>query len=520
MVKASRALLAGAALALAGALQPECSGDGADACPSGLAGTAERGPLGSGADAGLALLQGRKPSLATVDASRLSTEEALTGAGACAWTKEPSFGYYWDPECKERGGGVGCYADGANLECRLCGFGPYPSCPPSASPSPSCTVASNDPWASGSHVGCCSGLEECLDWHGTSRYFYLCLPSCSGPAPAPPPAPSAPAPTPSPTPPPTPSPTPQPVACTADGMDPWASGSLVDCCSGLDQCLDWHGTNRRFYLCLASCGAAPGPSPPSPPPSGGQSGWLTSGKLVGDGWCRAEEPASGWSLKSSCSGGTQLKVLTYNLFWWNLFGQRGGNGGSAGKLIAKNGPYDLIGFQECDDVKRVLGDAGLLGTHAYVIGGHATAIAYEKAAWSLLSSGKDDVAEDRPEQHYGRRGVGWARLRHRASGKVVFAVNHHGPLPVNTGGKCGGKATAYNMLRVIGRNAEAGDMKVLMGDLNADKNSATQSALKDHMHRITYDWVDAIFASCPGESSRNLGNGGSDHDAIEAVFKI
>jgi len=289
----------------------------------------------------------------------------------------------------------------------------------------------------------------------------------------------------------------------------------------LEQCLDWHGTSRRFYLCLASCTMpTPTPAPPAGPSSPTSGGWSSSGNHVGSGWCRAEEPTSGWSLKGSCSGGTQLKVLTYNLFWWNLFGQRGGNGGSAGKLIARHGPYDIMGFQECDDVQRVLRDAGMSSTHAYVTGGHATAIAYESATWQLLASGKDDVAEDRPEQYYGRRGAGWARLRHRTSGKVAFVVNHHGPLPVNTGGKCGGQATAYNMLRIIGRNAQAGDMKILLGDLNADRNSATQSALRDHMHRITYDWVDAIFASCPGQSTKNLGNGGSDHDAIEAVFQI
>jgi len=249
-------------------------------------------------------------------------------------------------------------------------------------------------------------------------------------------------------------------------------------------------------------------------------GWASSGTTVGNGWCQAQVPAQGWTAKGSCSGGLRIKVLTYNLFWWNLFGQRGGNGGSAGKLIAGAGNFDIMAFQECEDAGRVLNDAGLSGSHAVVVGGHATAIAYNKQSWSLLASGKEDVAEDEPEQWYGRRGVGWARLQHRASRKVVFLVNHHGPLRVNSGGVCGGQATAYNMLRVIGKRAGSGDVKLLMGDLNAEVNSATQGALLAHMYRVASDWVDAIFASCPAQGARRLGKGGSDHNAVEATFGI
>merc|ERR1740121_2435889 len=58
-----------------------------------------------------------------------------------------------------------------------------------------------------------------------------------------------------------------------------------------------------------------------------------------------------------------VKVLSYYLFWWSLFGVRHGNGNSVGKLIhSTNSPlkYDLMGFQECEDGTRVLRGAGLL----------------------------------------------------------------------------------------------------------------------------------------------------------------
>lgn len=247
--------------------------------------------------------------------------------------------------------------------------------------------------------------------------------------------------------------------------------------------------------------------------------WANSGSRIGTGWCSAEVPASLWNLKSgNCGKDTEVKVLTYNLFWWNLYGQRGGNGGSASRLIKEHGPFDIMGFQECDDPWRVLNEAGL-SSYGVIFGHHATAIAYDKSKWSELGSGLEEVAEDRPEQYWGRREVGWARLKNK-DGKVVFVVNHHGPLPVNTGGICGGEATAYNILKVIGTKAQQNDFKLLLGDLNADANSVTQSKLLKKMHRIAHNWVDGIFASCPNGRSENLGNGGSDHDAIQAVFKI
>jgi len=252
--------------------------------------------------------------------------------------------------------------------------------------------------------------------------------------------------------------------------------------------------------------------------AGGLVAWDTH---VGVGWCRAEVPPVSWSMKGgSCSGSTQLKVLTYNLFWWNLYGQRGGNGGSASHLISGNGPFDIMGFQECDDPWRVLNDGGLGSSYDVVSGHHATAIAYNKDKWDKLGGGSEEVAQDRPEQYYGRREVGWARLRSKANGKVVFVVNHHGPLPVNTGGICGGEVTAYRILKVFGARAQDSDFKLLLGDLNAEYHAATQSTLGWKMHRVTANWVDAIFASCPNGNARNLGNGGSDHDAIEAVFQI
>jgi len=249
--------------------------------------------------------------------------------------------------------------------------------------------------------------------------------------------------------------------------------------------------------------------------------WQPSGEMAGAGWCQAEVPASDWHLRTQCEGNLKMKVMTYNLFWWNLFGVRQGNGGSAGKLIAGNGPYDIMAFQECGDAQRVLNDAGY-GNKAYAIfdKGHGLAMAYNRSSWQEISGGSKLVAEDRYDQYYGTRAVSWVRLRHLESGRTVFFLNHHGPLPVNTGGRCGPKATAYALLRVAGTNAEPGDSVVLVGDLNADGASLTQRTLQGALHRVVDHWVDAIFDSCPGGVGRRLGTGGSDHEALEAVLRL
>jgi len=259
-------------------------------------------------------------------------------------------------------------------------------------------------------------------------------------------------------------------------------------------------------------------------------GYTPSGRVVSQGqWCSVNEPEQGWALRSCGSGsGITVKVLTYNLFWWNLFGRRHGNGGSAGRLIAEAGSserFDVMGFQECEGVGWVLGDAGLATEYGAITGPHAMCMAYRKDSWTLLADGAKNVGEDRGDQWYGTRAVMWARLQHSTTGQVLFFVNHHGPLPVHSGGRCGGEATAYNILKLIANTAHADDAVVLVGDFNAGPNDVTLQSLNGRMHHIytgsAFGGVDHVFSSCEHKvSTRNLGDGGSDHDALEAIIQL
>jgi len=249
-------------------------------------------------------------------------------------------------------------------------------------------------------------------------------------------------------------------------------------------------------------------------------------KVGGDNWCAAEVPDADFTLKQCPNlGGMRVKLLTYNLFWWNLFGQRRGNGRSAGRLIENAGegdPFDIAAFQECDDASRILRDARMSeDDYDYVRWGSNT-IAYRKNRWERLSYGKGErFAEDANGRW--KRGAHWVRLMEKTTGNKLFVLNHHGPLPVNSGGKCGGEATAYNMLKMVKENSDEGDAIMLTGDFNADAGAQTVRTLESYIHLAMSHWVDMIMSNCAGASvkeTENLGSGGSDHDALMAIVEF
>mmetsp|Transcript_47478 Transcript_47478/g.101551 ORF Transcript_47478/g.101551 Transcript_47478/m.101551 type:complete len:511 (+) Transcript_47478:56-1588(+) len=261
-------------------------------------------------------------------------------------------------------------------------------------------------------------------------------------------------------------------------------------------------------------------------------GFASSGRVVSQGlWCSAPEPAVGWSLEGCTADAARVdvKVLTYNLFWWNLFRLRGGNGGSAGHLIASANPldskFDVMGFQECEGITQLMEDGGLVDEYGALVGPHAMCIAFRKTAWDLIDDGAQDVAEDRHDQWYGTRAVMWSRLRNKATGRFLFFINHHGPLPVQTGGRCGGEAVAYNVLKVIANQARPGDGVILVGDFNSGPASLTLQSFAGRLDTaytgVAFGGVDNVLTGCATRlAARNLGSGGSDHDALEVLLRL
>lgn len=101
---------------------------------------------------------------------------------------------------------------------------------PPTPPLPVCTQGGLDPYMNGGvYVPCCEGVVDCLDdWSGNGNPYFLCLneQDCAA--------------------------GPQPV-CTNGGSDPYSSGDFVECCAGLEACVnDWAGNGNWFYLCLTA----------------------------------------------------------------------------------------------------------------------------------------------------------------------------------------------------------------------------------------------------------------------------
>lgn len=274
-------------------------------------------------------------------------------------------------------------------------------------------------------------------------------------------------------------------------------------------------------------------------------GWKNSTKPTDfggwdGGWCASKGQMKEWELpqipvyKSTGQAALQVKVLTYNLEWWEVYRKKGGEGGRQGQLIASSGPYDIMGFQECQDPWRVLADAGKMDYYfAYQGGGAkdstAVCVLYAKDTWDALAHGEEPVAEDVAGKwtYFGKRLAVWYRLQHKQTKEIVFFVNHHGPLPLGSGGVCGGHATAYNILEVIQRNSKPGDAIIIVGDFNAQADSMTVSQLASQLKRAYSGWkfngIDHVLSNLDTHhvtAHANLGGAGSDHDALTVTFEL
>merc|ERR1719336_3810094 len=150
-----------------------------------------------------------------------------------------------------------------------------------------------------------------------------------------------------------------------------------------------------------------------------------------------------------------------NLIWWNLFGQR--HGAEFFKIFGAQGPYDIMMFQECDDVNHIVSGLGYSSYFSTYPGEHAVSLAWNNQRFQMLEHGFRDVAEDSHAQYYGKRGVAWARLQDKNNGQTMWVGSHHGPLPVNTGGMTGPQAVADNIMKLISDTRSNGDPVILAG---------------------------------------------------------
>mmetsp|Transcript_16052 Transcript_16052/g.31204 ORF Transcript_16052/g.31204 Transcript_16052/m.31204 type:complete len:138 (+) Transcript_16052:139-552(+) len=125
--------------------------------------------------------------------------------------------------------------------------------------------------------------------------------------------------------------------------------------------------------------------------------------------------------------------------------------------------------------------------------------------------------------HIGIKSGQWLPMAWLMWQRTALFLNHHGPLPIGTGGAWGPLSTARKILQIATQNGQPGDAVVLVGDFNAGGGSATLRELQTHLTHVYSGrfggGIDNIFSNVKGNviSVQNLGTGGSDHDALSAT---
>ncbi|EOD07184.1 hypothetical protein EMIHUDRAFT_198514 [Emiliania huxleyi CCMP1516] len=214
-----------------------------------------------------------------------------------------------------------------------------------------------------------------------------------------------------------------------------------------------------------------------------------------------------------------LEVVTYNLYWWNV-----GQNNRWGALYAtiEGQAFDLIGFQECEDVSTVISNvprmSGRFDSFAPTgipgPGDNPAPVAWDGQRFDRLGAGWLQVGSDQ----YGQRVTVWVRLLDRTTGATVFFANTHGPL-----GDCS-TALGDNWMRAVADNIAPDDFLVYTGDFNCGAGSAAINVLDGAaggpLKLVANGGIDMIFTNGADAASWRSVNGyPSDHPLVAATFE-
>jgi len=326
-----------------------------------------------------------------------------------------------------------------------------------------CTPVELDPWATGSEVPCCLGLEAKVgQWpEGGGRWFFLCRGTAAkttstSPAPAPATSVAPPSTTEAPTttiarststattlplttpaatsttvapvttkaptttiarstttattlPLTTPAATSTTVApvttkaveCTGEDVDPWVSGRYITCCDGLQSKLaHWPGSATWHYRCVGPDTASTTTATPS-----------TSSSMAQ------------FSGEGSGSAG-EVKILLWNVHWQNKDTR------ALAEVVAANHP-DVVGLCEftasSESMARELSSATgrpfQLQPGRDHWRGYGTDIFYDAGKWEALEGGYKKVSCWGTSG--GDRAANWVVLKARDTGKMLIAGGIH-----------------------------------------------------------------------------------------------
>lgn len=190
-------------------------------------------------------------------------------------------------------------------------------------------------------------------------------------------------------------------------------------------------------LALVGCGGGGGGDPtPSPGPT----------------------PAPGPPAPPPAPAQLDVALLSYNLEWHKTMGNQ-----DVIKTINGVGPFDLMGFQECDDISVFINDVAP-GEKTYETkqGPADIAIAWNTKIFKKVSEGDAIAGSD----GWGPRHLHWVRLNIIGSDKHILMANTHGPVNQCSGKYESWKEVAHNYVSNIEGAMKPGDHMFFTGDFN------------------------------------------------------
>lgn len=203
---------------------------------------------------------------------------------------------------------------------------------------------------------------------------------------------------------------------------------------------------------------------------------------------------SGGSAPAPSRRGPSIKVVSYNLFWWNAFKQ---NPEKSGSIVAniKNMQADALGLQECNDPGTITSRTGnMYGAVSPFKDNQGVMV--KPGLFTVEAQGSRDL---QARGKWGARYVTWVKLRHAPSGRSMFLFNTHWCVHSGNGYTCdsGVRHTgAKNMLRAIREVAGTSSPVVITGDFNAGMGEpGPRELLQNGFALAKHSGVDAIFYS-------------------------
>merc|ERR1712217_916461 len=119
-------------------------------------------------------------------------------------------------------------------------------------------------------------------------------------------------------------------------------------------------------------------------------------------------------FKKSCTGtpnvvpapavGGKIKVVSYNIYWWNAFGQNPWKGQHVTDNIKNNLQADVLGLQECDNPGLIQQRTGYVAASEFA---GAQGVSVRPGIFRIGDWGKQDI---QATGKWGPRYVTWVQL--------------------------------------------------------------------------------------------------------------